>query len=279
MNNYSENYKFSINGSISSKEILMDKNNLSNKNILEKDKSNNEFKYLNMEEYLCTELNDMDYDDAIKKDKRTFCEYFIERLKMNQIILNTFCSVDNLRPRVIKIILLILEIDLYLFINGLFFNEEYVSEIFHSNKEENFFTFVPRSFNRFFYTTLVGVIVGYIIDCFFIEEKKIKKLFIREKNNIIILKYEISQIVKNVHRRNSWFIFLSFIIISLTLYYIFCFNNVYPHMREEWIKSSIIIIIIMQILSILTCILEAIIRHFSFKCKSEKLYKISLLLS
>ena len=279
MNNCSENYKFSINGSISSKEISMDKNNLSNKNILEKNKSNNEFKYLNMEEYLCTELNDMDYDDAIKKDKRTFCEYFIERLKMNQIILNTFCSVDNLRPRVIKIILLILEIDLYLFINGLFFNEEYVSEIFHSTKEENFFTFVPRSFNRFFYTTLVGVIVGYIIDCFFIEEKKIKKLFIREKNNIIILKYEMSQIVKNVHRRNSWFIFLSFIIISLTLYYIFCFNNVYPHMREEWIKSSIIIIIIMQILSILTCILEAIIRHFSFKCKSEKLYKISLLLS
>ena len=85
MNNYSENYKFSINGSISSKEISMDKNNLSNKNILEKNKSNNEFKYLNIEEYLCTELNDMDYDDAIKKDKRTFCEYFIERLKMNQI--------------------------------------------------------------------------------------------------------------------------------------------------------------------------------------------------
>ena len=50
-------------------------------------------------------------------------------------------------------------------------------------------------------------------------------------------------------------------------------------MRDEWIKSSIIIIIIMQILSLLECLLETIIRFISFKCKSEKIYKLSLLLS
>ena len=243
--------------------------------MISKEENNN----FNMNEYLATDLDDMDYDDAIKKDKRKFCGYFYEKLKINQIILNTFSAIDPLRPRVIKIMLFVLEIDLYLFINGLFFNEDYVSEVFHSKKPENFFTFIPRSIDRFFYTTLVGVIISYIIDLFFYDEKKIKRIFKREKDSPIILRYEITQVIRGIQKRNKWFIILSSFIIIITLYYIFCFNNIYPHMREELIKSSIIIIIVMQILSLLSCLLEAILRFIGFRCKSEKMYKISLLLS
>ena len=64
----------------------------------------------------------------------------------------------------------------------------------------------------------------------------------------------------------------------ISWYYVFCFNNVYPHMTVEWIKSSIVIIIIMQILSTLLCILESSLRFISFRCKSEKIYKVSLYL-
>ena len=207
------------------------------------------------------------------------CVYFCEKLNNNQIMLNTFCVVDHLRPRTIKIILFIVDIDLYLFVNALFFNEDYISEVFHLPYPDNFFTFIPRSVERFFYTSLVGVIVGYVIDFFFILEKKIKKLFKLEKENLVILRYEITQIIKSIQKRNKWFIGLSFVIITFTAYYIFCFNNIYPHMRNEWIKSSIMIIILMQILSILACLLETIIRYISFKFKSEKLYKLSLLFS
>ena len=232
-----------------------------------------------MEEYLHTDLDDLDYDDAIKKDKREFCEYFIKKLKTKQIIFNTFISVDPLRPRAIKIMLFILDIDLYFFVNALFFNEEYVSKILHLKDEDNFFSFIPRLIDRFFYTTLVGVILGYITEFFFIEEKKIKGIFKREKENLIILKYEVTGIIKDIKKRNKLFIFISFFVIISTLYYIFCFNNIYPHMTGEWVKSSILIILAMQILSLLACLLEAIIRFISFKCKSEKIYKITLLLS
>ncbi len=53
-----------------------------------------------------------------------------------------------------------------------------------------------------------------------------------------------------------------------------CFNNVYPNLSGEWIKSSICIIIIMQILTVLEGLLIAIIRLIAFKCKSERIYKI-----
>ena len=230
--------KFSI-----SNEFNLEKN----KNILNILKNEN---MNNMESYLETDLNNMDFDDAVKKDKRSFCQFFSEKVKINQVILNTFCIIDRLRPRTIKIMLFLLEIDLYLFVNGLFFSEEYVCEVFHSKKPEKFFTFIPRSINRFFYTTLVGVIIGYIIDLFFVEDYKIKSIFKREKDNTIILKYEITQLLKSVQNNNKYFIILSFIIIIFTWYYAFCFCNIYPHMRLEWIKSSLIIIILMQIVSI-----------------------------
>ena len=220
----------------------------------------------------------MDYDDAIKKDKRKLSEIFINNLKNKQILMNTFYTKDPLKPRPIKILLFILDIDLYVFINGLFFTEEFISNYLHSNKNK-FLSFVERLSDRFLYIALVGIIINYIIDCFFIEEKKIKRIFKREKDNLVILKYEISKIIKIIKIRYNLFIILSFVITIFTLFYILCFNIVYPSMKNEWIKTSIIIIVVIQILSLLECFLESLIRIISFKCKSEKLYKISYLLS
>ena len=179
----------------------------------------------------------------------------------------------------IKILLFILDIDLYLFVNALFINEDFVSEIFHSTKPENFFTFLTRSFDRVFYTTLVGAIVNYIIECFFIEEKIIKGIFKRGKEDILAIKAKVYQTLKNILNRMTYFIIISFIITFFTMYYISCFNYIYPHMKLEWIKSSIFIIIFMQILSLLLILLESIVRYISFLLKSEKVYKMSLFIS
>ena len=97
---------------------------------------------INITEYLNTNPDDMDYDDAIKKDKRKFLNYFTDKLKSNQLLLNTFYTNDPIRPKTIKILLLILNFELYFLINGLFFNEEYISNIFHSNEEESFSNFI-----------------------------------------------------------------------------------------------------------------------------------------
>ena len=50
-------------------------------------------------------------------------------------------------------------------------------------------------------------------------------------------------------------------------------------LKNEWIKSSFTIMIIMQILSILIALLQAILRDISFSCKSEKVYKMNQFLS
>jgi len=251
-----------------------------NSYVLAKQETNtNNNNNIDMEEYLKTDYDDMEYDDAIKNDKRSFCEFFNDRLKSKQMIVDTFYNKDNIRPMSIKIILFLLNIDLYFVINGLFFSEEYIIELYHLETEDSFFSYIPRSIGRFFYATMVSVIVGIIIDCIFLEEKKIKRILIREKEDLLQLKYEVAITSNSLKKRYIIFIIVCFVISLVSWYYVCCFNNVYKGVKGEWIKSSITIIIIMQILSILMTLLEAIIRQISFECKSEKIYKFRQLLS
>jgi len=133
-------------------------------------------------EYMSTSLDDLEFDDAVAKDHRKYCEHMAENLKEDQMIANTFIAEDPIKPRTIKVILLILNFILYFVVNGLFFSEEVISELYNVNEDdENFFSFFPRSIERIIYSTIVSIIIGMITDFFFIDEKKIKGIFRREK--------------------------------------------------------------------------------------------------
>ena len=227
-------------------------------------------------EYLETSLDDLEFDDAVVKDKRKYCEHMRENLLEDQILANTFIADDPIKPRSIKVILLILNFILYFVVNALFINDEVVSDLYNADEsEEHFFSYFKRSINRLIYATIVSVVVAMITDFFFIDEGKIKGILKREKNNKIILKKKISELINNLKKRYIAFIIIVSVILLLSFFYLLCFNYVYPYTQIEWLKSSITIMIIMQILYTLKCILEISLRFLSFRFKSEKLYKIS----
>ena len=255
-------------------KILINNNNISIKNNL----IIGELLNIDMEEYISTDPNDMDYDNAIRRDKRSFCVYFIDNLKIDLLILNIFCNYEKLNPWPIKFLLFILNVNLYFFVNGLFFTEDYLEEMLY-DKEFSFLDFTTRFMDRIYYITLIGIIISYVMNFFFFEENVIKKLFKREKNNMLILKYEMAQIIKNIKNRYNLFIAICFLVGIFVWYYVFCFNNIYPSMKKEWIITSVIIIFAMQFLSFLKILLETIIRFIAIKCKSERLFKISQFLS
>ena len=198
-----------------------------------------------------------------------------ENMLEDQIIANTFIAEDPIKPRSIKIMLFILNVILYFVVNGLFFSEEVISELYHVNEDdENFFSYFPRSIERLIYTTLVSIIIGIIADFFFTDETKIRGTFRRDKENFDVLKQNISVYINDLKKRYFAFISVVSIILIISFFYLLCFNYVYPYSQIEWIKSSITIMIIMQILSVLKCFLETSMRFLSYKFRNEKLYKI-----
>ena len=242
------------------------------KNTYSKDyKKNKKF----FEEYLSPSLDDMAFDDALVMDERKFLEIFCEILKEKQVIMNTFVAYDPLKTRFIKLILFVLDICLYFVVNGLFFGEEYLSLLFNLKEEDNFFSFFPRSIDKLIYTTIVTIVITYITVFFFIEENKIQGIFRREKENRHFLKENIVILIKELQKRYISFLIIVFIILVLSFYYLVCFNRVYPKTQMEWLKSSIVIMFFVQIISILKCLYEAGLRYLSLRFKSERLFKLS----
>ena len=231
------------------------------------------------QEFMETSPDDMEYDDAIVLDKRKFSEHLKENLKDNQIIANTFIAENPLKPRSIKIILFMLNLLLYFVVDALFINEEVVEEIFHADEEkENFFSYLPRSIDEIFYAALVSIVIGIVEDFFFVEEKKIRGIFKREKDNQVILKKDMLELMKDIQKRYFALVIIVSIVIVLSFYYLLCFNYAFPYTQMEWIKSSVTIVIFMQIISILRCVASSGLRFMSFKFESEKLYKYGKLL-
>ena len=225
---------------------------------------------------MSTSPEDMEFDDAIHKDKRTYCEHMKENLIEDQLITAAFVAEDPIKPRAIKIMVFFLHLILYFVVNGLFFSESVISELYNVDEEkEHFFSYLSRSIDRIIYTTLVSVVVNIITGFFFVDEIKLKGIFRREKDDPKILKQKVNEFIKDLKKRYIAFIIVVSIILIISFLYLLCFNYVYPYTQIEWIKSSITIFIIMQVLSLLKCILETSMRFLSYKFKSEKLYKIS----
>ena len=234
---------------------------------------------INIEEYLEKPFEEMEFEDVLILDKRTFCEFLGERIVDTQMIINYFFINDNILPKSLKAILFIVRLSLCFTINGLFFNEKYISSVFNLTEDEKFFSFVERSINRFIYTYLSGGIISFFIECFFIEEKKIKKILIRLKHTPFKVKHELFIIIQKIKVRNRNFVILSYFVTIISWFYVSCFNNVYNYTQREWIKSSIFFFILIQFSYILFSFIETVIRFISFKCKSENIYELSTIFS
>jgi hypothetical protein len=223
---------------------------------------------------LSTDPDEMDFEDVLERDKRTFCQYFWENIKNKQLIVNAFFITNKLKPKSIKIMAFILYINFIFLINGLMYSESYLIELYN-NDISNFSFFNSIIFENSIYVFIFVNILNEIIDFFFIEEKKIKGIFIRGKNRFRKIQRDIYLLIKKIEIYYNTFIVFSYLILIFSWAYISCFNDVYFYTRKDWIKKSIIFSFLIQIILICIYFIETVIRFISICCKSEKLFKLS----
>ena len=236
--------------------------------------SNNELK-----QFLKKSPNEMEYDEAIKYDRRNFIDMFKDYLFDNLILLNIFFEDDKYKPRSFKVIIYILIVDLYFVINGLFYSESYIEELYFLEEEENFWSFVPRNIERIVYTSIIGGTMNVIIEFLIVSGNSIKKLLKKTKSIKPIIEGEISNISFKINKSIIIFININIIIMLFSWYYISCFNNVYPYIKIEWIKSSVFIYLLNEITSLAYIFGFALLKYISIRCKSEKLFNLTEKLS
>ena len=161
------------------KDSTMKYNNVYNNNLKINEKSEHkheeiiEKKIKAMEYYNDSELNSLEYKEALEIDKRTYFQYYISLIKKKQILIFTFYPNNDYNSMIIKICLFLFSFVLYYTINALFFNDSTMHKIYEDQGAFNFIYHIPQ----ILYSTIISSVINIIV----------KKLSLSE-NNILAIK-------------------------------------------------------------------------------------------
>ena len=152
---------------------IIDINNI---NYLDKYNNSGTFTEKDMKHFLSRSRDEMDFYDALNKDKRSFGVFLVNKIVKKQIIIDTFFIKEETVPIYLKIILLTLYIDLYLFGNAVLYTPQDVRMLYHLNKKEYMIFFAKRFITKIFICFTITTIIHFVLDLFLAEKNQFKQL-------------------------------------------------------------------------------------------------------
>ena len=129
-------------------------------------------KYKNILEYNDNEINSLSYQVALKKDKRTFFQYYLSLLRVGHPFLFSFYKNRDYNAQIIKIFLFFFFFAENFTINALFFNDETIHKIYIDQGSFNFIYQIPQVI----YSSLISNIIDSLIKFLALSEDNIIKL-------------------------------------------------------------------------------------------------------
>ena len=179
-------------------------------------------------------MNMLNYQDAIKIDKRTFFEYYISLIKRKQIFIFTFYTKDDYNSVAIKLSLFLLLFAVSYAINGLFFNDSTMHKIYKDAGSYDFIYQIPQ----IIYSSIISTSINILFRLLSLSEDSILKIKgIKGKKNNYKL---ISEIKKCLFIKLIVYFLLSFIFLIFFWFYLSSFCAVYKNTQVHLIKDTII---------------------------------------
>ena len=240
-------------------------NNDSETQILDKYKDSNE-----------EEINNLEYENAIIVDKRTFWQFYFSLLKRGQLIIFTFITRDDYNLPQIKILLFIVSFSLYFTINAFFFSDDTMDKIYEDNGIFNFVFQLPQ----IIYSSLISSVINIILHKLSITESQILEM--KKEKDMEKFKEKANKIKKKLRIKLIIFFVLSSVLMLIFWYFISCFCSVYENTQIILIEDTAISFLLSMIYPFGIKLLPGIFRIPALRApkKNQKYkYKISLLLS
>ena len=228
---------------IKNKQIIITRNKLNNNitknkaeikiiNNIQNTKNSELYKFTKEKKYDDFELNKLEYNEAIKLDRRTFLEIYLSILKREQSIIFTFFIRNDHNIIYIKYPSFIFFICTNMVLNVFFFSEEAIHKIFLDYGKYNIIQQIPQ--------IIYSTIVSQLIQVFICYLSLIDKHYYQIKNLKIKSKKEISKIIKCVKIKIYFFFIFTGIMYFFYWYIITCFCEVYKNTQIAFIKDSLI---------------------------------------
>ena len=265
-NNYNNNNFIQItsNNEDISKKVILGINN---------DKNQNHETILEFKDF---ELNSMDYEEAIKSDKRSYVQYYISLLKNNHLFIFSFFPFNDFNSRIIKMFLFFFFFGLNLVVNALFFTEGTLHKIYQDEGHFNFLYQIPQ----IIYSSLISGIINILIKYLALSQDSIIKLKQEKNKEKFDEKYK--ELLRDLKIKFIAFFIVTFLLLSFFWYYITCFCGIYINTQSHLIKDTIFSFIVSFIYPFGFCLIPGIFRIYALKDENKRrnlLYKFSLILN
>jgi len=219
------------------------------------------------------ELNELLYKDAIKKDQRNYCSYYISLIKIKHLLIFSFFPMEDYNSRVIKIDLFFINFAIYYTVNALFFNDKTMHKIYLDNGDYNIIYQLPQ--------ILYSSLISGLINAFLKFLSLIGVNIIQIKHTKANLDSEAKKIVNLSKNKLLLFFIISYVLLLMFWYYVGCFCAIYRNTQIHLIKDSVISFGLSLIYPFFIYIFPGIFRIPSLKNKKDKrqtMYKFSKIL-
>ena len=222
------------------------------------------------------ELNWSSYEDALKYDKRTNCDYYSSLIKSKQLLIFTFCSFNDYNSGIIKKFIFFLSFALHYTINALFFNESTLHKIY---EEEGKFNFENQISNILYSAIISTFILRLMLHILILTDKDILEVRLQQTKKMAINMKE--KKLKCMKIKFTIFFILNFIMLVIFWYYLTCFNAIYKNTQVYLIENTFISFGFSLCYPFIVNILPTIIRAFSLHSSENNqvyCYKLSKIL-
>ena len=221
------------------------------------------------------EMNLLEYEEALKIDKRNYFQYYLSLLKYNHPIMFSIGIYNDYNLRIIKIFLFFFSFSSDFTINALFFNDDTMHKIYQDKGDYNFLYQIPQ----ILYSSLISRFIDTLIKKFALLQDNIIEL--KQEKRKTKLKKVYNKILNIIKIKMILFFVCAFVILSFFWYYITCFCCIYVNTQIHLIKDTIISFITSLVIPLGIYLIPGIFRIISLrmnKSSGRLFYKFSFFL-
>ena len=220
--------------------------------------------------YNDNEMNSLDYNEALKKDKRTYFQFYLSLLRTQHILIFSFFNIKDYNSQMIKIYIFFFTFVIDYVISTMFYSDATMHKIYIDEGSFDFTYQLPQMVYAFLISTIFKTIISFLG---FYE------------NNVIVIKNNIKnenttkKEFNKIKLKVLLFFGISIILIFLSWIYLGCFCAVYKNTQMHLLLDVSSSFAISFVSPFFIYLIPGIIRIPSLKNnKRSCLFKLSTLL-
>ena len=217
-----------------------------------------------LEIYNDFELNELEYDDALKKDNRTFLKLYISFLKTNHLLIFSFFTINDYNSYSIKIFIFFFTFSMNLVTSAMFYSDETMHKIYIDKGEFDYTYQLPQMFYSYIISTLLENILNHLG----LYEQDVVEF----KKDIINMKNKIKVLIK-IKTKIILFFIIDYILLVLFWLYLGCFCYVYKNTQVHLLIDVLSSFTLSFISPFFIILFSSFIRKISLKNKDKNKMK------